>query len=74
MAEFWLMARILGLGLTFGQAMAALLAMRWAVLLPLPAGLGALPEASLIFPRRTPVLGLDPAAGLSMALLIVRAN
>ena len=26
MAEFWLMARILGLGLTFGQAMAALLA------------------------------------------------
>lgn len=67
MAEFWLMARILGLGLTFGQAMAALLAMRWAVLLPLPAGLGAL-EASLIFAARA--LGLDPAAGLSMALLI----
>jgi uncharacterized membrane protein YbhN (UPF0104 family) len=67
MAEFWLMARILGLGLDFGQAMMALVAMRWAVLLPLPAGLGAL-EASLVLAAGA--LGIDPAAGLSMALLI----
>ncbi len=67
MGEFWLMARILGLELDFGQAMVALLAMRWAILLPLPAGLGAL-EASLIFAMGA--LGVEPAAGMSMALLI----
>lgn len=67
MAEFWLMARIVGLGLDFGQAMTALLAARWAALLPLPAGLGAL-EASQIVAMRA--LGLDATAGLSMALLI----
>ena len=67
MAEFWLMASILGLGLSVGQALIALLAMRWATLLPLPAGLGAL-EASLIFAMQA--LGLDAALGLSMALLI----
>ena len=48
MAEFWLMTRILGLGLDFGQAMTALLAARWAALLPLPAGLGALEASQVI--------------------------
>ncbi len=67
MAEFWLMTYILGLGLSFGQAMTALLAARWAALLPVPAGLGAL-EASQVVAMQA--LGLDAAAGMSMALLI----
>jgi len=65
--EFWYMTATLELGLGFAQAMTMLLAMRIAILLPMPAGLGAL-EASLIL--ATTALGLSPAAGLSTSLLI----
>ncbi|NMD35447.1 MAG: UPF0104 family protein, partial [Planctomycetes bacterium] len=40
--EFWLMTDVLGLGLTLPQAITALVAARVAILLPLPAALGAL--------------------------------
>lgn len=65
--EFWYMTAALDLGLGFAQAMTLLLAMRVAILLPMPAGLGTL-EASLAL--ATTALGLSPAAGLSMGLLI----
>jgi uncharacterized protein (TIRG00374 family) len=65
--EFWLATYVLGIGLTPGEALAALLAMRLAILLPLPAGLGAL-EASLVMAME--LLGAGGAAGLSLALLI----
>lgn len=65
--EFWYMTAAVELGLGFTQAMTLLFAMRLAILLPMPAGLGAL-EASLAL--ATTALGLSPAAGLSMGLLI----
>lgn len=65
--EFWYMTATLELRLGFTQAMTLLFAMRLAILLPMPAGLGAL-EASLAL--ATTALGLSPAAGLSMGLLI----
>ncbi len=66
-AEFWLMTNVLGLNLTLPQAVAALLAARVAILLPLPAALGAL-EASQALAMRA--LGQSPAAGVSLSLLI----
>jgi len=65
--EFWYMTYTLGLGLSFVQAITLLLAMRIAMLLPMPAGLGVL-EASLAM--ATAALGLSPAAGISLGLLI----
>ena len=65
--EFWYMTHALGLGLAFPQAITLLLAMRVAILLPMPAGLGVL-EAGLAI--ATAALGLNPAAGISMSLLI----
>ncbi|MBX3010927.1 MAG: flippase-like domain-containing protein [Caldilineaceae bacterium] len=65
--EFWYMTYILGFGLSFAQAMTLLLALRFAILLPMPAGLGAL-EASLAL--ATLAVGLNPLAGMSMSLLI----
>ncbi|MCE7988049.1 MAG: UPF0104 family protein [Caldilinea sp. CFX5] len=65
--EFWYMTAALELDLGFTQAMTLLFAMRVAILLPMPAGLGAL-EAGLAL--ATTALGLSPAAGLSMSLLI----
>lgn len=65
--EFWYMTTTLELGLGFTQSMTMLFAMRVAILLPMPAGLGAL-EASLTLAATA--LGLSPAAGLSMSLLI----
>lgn len=65
--EFWYMTAALELDLSFTQAMTLLFAMRVAILLPMPAGLGAL-EAGLAL--ATTALGLSPAAGLSMSLLI----
>lgn len=65
--EFWYMTVALELNLGFTQAMTLLFAMRVAILLPMPAGLGAL-EAALAL--ATTALGLSPAAGLSMGLLI----
>jgi uncharacterized protein (TIRG00374 family) len=65
--EFWLMTGVLGLGLTLSQALMALVAARVAILLPLPAALGAL-EASQAFAMSQ--LGLTPAAGISLSILI----
>lgn len=65
--EFWYMTHALGFGLSFPQAVTLLLAMRVAILLPMPAGLGAL-EASLAL--ATAALGLSPATGISLSLLI----
>lgn len=66
-AEFWLVTQWLGLGLTPLQAATALVAARIAILLPMPAGLGAL-EASQALAMSS--LGLDPAYGVAIALLI----
>jgi len=66
-AEFWFMTSVLGLGLTLPESVAALLAARVAILLPLPAALGAL-EASQMLAMRA--LGQNPAAGVSLSLLI----
>jgi uncharacterized protein (TIRG00374 family) len=66
-AEFWLMAHVLGLGLSLPDALLALLAARAAILLPLPAAVGAL-EASQALAMAN--LGLPPAYGISMSLLI----
>lgn len=65
--EFWLMTAVLGLDLTLPEAVAALLAARVAILLPLPAALGAL-EASQALAMR--LLGQSPAAGVSLSVLI----
>jgi len=65
--EYWLLVYFLGLRLTLMQTISALTAARLAFLTPLPAGLGAL-EASQVFALET--LGLDPAYGVSISLLI----
>ncbi|HAJ36164.1 MAG TPA: hypothetical protein DCL15_10765 [Chloroflexi bacterium] len=65
--EFWLMTAVLGLDLALPEAVAALLAARVAILLPLPAALGAL-EASQALAMR--LLGQSPAAGVSLSVLI----
>ena len=67
LAEYWLMVRLLGADLNFGQALIALTVARLAILLPLPGGLGVL-EASQVLALG--MLGVDPATGLSVALLI----
>lgn len=67
LAEFWLMTRVLGLALSPADAVVALLAVRVAILLPLPAALGAL-EAGQILAMR--MLGLPPAPGVGISLLI----
>jgi uncharacterized protein (TIRG00374 family) len=66
-AEFWLMTYILGMGLSLSDALVALLAARAAILLPLPAAVGAL-EASQALAMVS--LGLPAAYGISMSLLI----
>ncbi len=65
--EFWLMLRFLGLQLNGLQALALLLAGRIALLAPTPGALGAL-EASQVLAMQA--LGLDPAYGLALGLLI----
>ena len=65
--EFWYMTAALGLSLSFREAITLLLAMRVAILLPMPAGLGAV-EAGLTLV--TTALGLPPATGLGLSLLI----
>jgi uncharacterized membrane protein YbhN (UPF0104 family) len=65
--EYWLALYVLGASLTPGQLVTALIAARIAILFPLPGGLGAL-EASQVLAME--VLGLDPALGLSLSLLI----
>jgi uncharacterized protein (TIRG00374 family) len=65
--EFWLLTRVLGLQLTVIDAATALVAARIAILLPLPAGLGAL-EASQALAMQS--LGLDPGIGVAISLLL----
>lgn len=65
--EFWLMTAVLGLDLTLPEAVAALLAARVAILLPLPAALGALEISQALAMR---LLGQSPAAGVSLSVLI----
>jgi uncharacterized protein (TIRG00374 family) len=65
--EYWLMLRVLGLDLTPVQVISTLTAARIAILLPLPGGLGTL-EASQVLALGA--FGLNPAAGISLSLLI----
>ncbi len=64
--EMWLAARLLGAPLAPLQLAAVLTASRLAILAPLPGGLGTL-EAGQVW--MFGALGLDPAVGLSLALL-----
>jgi uncharacterized protein (TIRG00374 family) len=65
--EYWLVLHLLGLSPTPVQSISALTAARIAFLLPLPAGLGAL-EASQVLALGA--LGMNPAVGISLSLLI----
>jgi uncharacterized protein (TIRG00374 family) len=65
--EYWYLARILGLNLGLIQVISALVATRLAFLTPLPGGFGAL-EASQVLAMQ--MLGVEPALGISISLLI----
>jgi uncharacterized membrane protein YbhN (UPF0104 family) len=65
--EFWLALRFLGIPAGLVETIAAQTAARLAFLLPLPAGLGAL-EASQVLAMR--MLGIDPALGIALSLVI----
>jgi hypothetical protein len=65
--EFALTLRFLGLQLSLPQVMLALTAARLAFLLPLPAGLGSL-EAGQVMAMG--LLGMNPAVGISLSLVI----
>jgi uncharacterized protein (TIRG00374 family) len=65
--EYWLALHFLGQSLTLAQTISALTAARIAFLMPLPAGLGAL-EASQVLALGA--LGVNPAVGISLSLLI----
>lgn len=67
LAEYWLMVAFLGIRLTLPQLVTAVTAAHIANLLLLPAGLGALETSQVVAFR---LLGLDPAVGLSVGLLI----
>ena len=67
LVEFAYAAQSLGVPFTITQLIATLTAARIAFLLPMPAGLGTL-ETSLVLAFR--LLDFDPAAGLSLSLLI----
>lgn len=64
--EVWLSMLFLGRALTIPQLAAVITASRVAILLPSPGGLGTL-EAGQVWMFR--MLGLDPAMGLSLALI-----
>jgi uncharacterized protein (TIRG00374 family) len=65
--EYWLVLHVLGLSPTPVQSISALTAARMAFLLPFPGGLGTL-EASQVLALGA--LGMNPAAGISLSLLI----
>jgi uncharacterized protein (TIRG00374 family) len=65
--EFWLMIHFLGLDLTLPQLVTTLTAARLAILLLLPAGLGALEMSQAM---AFGALGLDPSVGIAAGLLI----
>ena len=67
LAEYWLALAFLGVQTDLIQAIAALTAARVAFLTPLPGGLGAL-EASQVLAMQA--LGVHPAVGISLSLLI----
>lgn len=65
--EFSLALRWLGAPLSFPQTLVVLTAARLAFLLPFPGGLGSL-EASQVLAME--MLGIDPAVGISLSLVI----
>jgi uncharacterized protein (TIRG00374 family) len=65
--EYWLSLTLLGVQPDLIQTIAALTAARIAFLTPLPGGAGAL-EASQVFAMQA--LGIHPAVGISLSLLI----
>ncbi len=65
--EYWLMLSFLSEPVTIGQTIMVMTAARIAFLLPLPGGLGALEISQLL---AFTALGLNPAAGISIGLLI----
>jgi uncharacterized protein (TIRG00374 family) len=65
--EYWLALHFLGQSTTLAQTISALTAARIAFLLPLPGGLGTL-EASQVLALGA--LGMNPALGISLSLLI----
>ena len=67
LGEYWLMLQLLGADLDLVQAMIALTVARLAILLPLPGGLGVLEAGQVL---ALGMLGVEPATGLSVALLI----
>ncbi|MFN2135616.1 MAG: lysylphosphatidylglycerol synthase transmembrane domain-containing protein [Candidatus Promineifilaceae bacterium] len=66
-AEFWLMIAYLGAPLAFGELIVILTAARLAILLFMPAGLGALEAGQAL---AFGAIGLNPALGISASLLI----
>lgn len=66
-AEYWLALRLLGLWLSPMEALVALVAGRLALLAAMPAGLGALEASQVLI---LGALGVNPAAGLSLSLVI----
>jgi uncharacterized protein (TIRG00374 family) len=65
--EFWLMTAMLNLGMGPVAVATALIAARIAILLPLPAALGTLEASQML---AASALGLPPAAGVALGLLI----
>ncbi len=65
LADFWLATRLIGLELDFAQFIGFVVAARLAILLPIPAGLGALEASQILAAQR---LGLNPAFGLGLVL------
>lgn len=66
LVDFWLATWLIGLDLSVPQFVGFVVAARIAILLPIPAGLGAL-EASQILAAQQ--FGLNPALGLALVLL-----
>ena len=66
LADFWLATRLVGMELNPAQFIGFVVAARIAILLPIPAGLGALEASQIIAAAR---FGLNPALGLALVLL-----
>ena len=67
MIEYWLMLTFVGGPVTIGQTIILLTAARIAFLLPSPGGLGTLEASQLL---AFAAVGLNPAIGISLSLLI----
>lgn len=65
LADFWLATRLIGMELNPAQFIGFVVAARIAILLPIPAGLGALEASQILAAQR---LGLNPAFGLGLVL------